>query len=105
MRSRTLSNTQPAGIQHKSSVTSNVPAITVSSCATPLEHDTCPLSGTQPPQMREDGATFRHGKACQINDYSVKTLLQQMLINLAQKRSEVESSSGDWPHRIVGHPL
>src|SRR6266851_2493793 len=60
MRSRTLSNTQPAGIQHKSSVTSNVPAITVSSCATPLEHDTCPSSGTQPPQMRADGATLRH---------------------------------------------
>src|SRR6266581_19006 len=78
MRSRTLSNTQPAGIQHKSSVTSNVPAITASSCATPLEHDTCPVGGTQPPQMR---------------------------INLPQKRPDVESPSGDRPHRIVGHPL
>ena len=65
----------------------------------------CPISGAQSPQMREDGATLHHGKACQINDYSVETLLQQMLINLAQKRSEIESPSGDWPHRIVGHPL
>src|SRR5712691_3842741 len=105
MRSRTLSNTQPAGIQHKSSVTSNVPAITASSCATPLEHDTCSVGGTQPPQMREYGATLRRGKACQINDHFVETLLQQMLINLPQKRPDVESPSGDRPHRIVGHPL
>ena len=55
--------------------------------------------------MRKDGATLRHWKACQINDYSVEALLQQMPINLAQKRSQVESPSGDLPHRIVGHPL
>jgi hypothetical protein len=32
--------------------------------------------------MREDGPTLRRWKACQINDYFVETLLQQMLINL-----------------------
>jgi hypothetical protein len=25
--------------------------------------------------------------------------------HLAQKHSGIESPSGDWPHRIVGHPL
>jgi len=40
MRSRTVSNTQPAGIQHNSSVTSKVPANLPSSWATPLEKDT-----------------------------------------------------------------
>src|SRR6266511_4778167 len=59
IRSRTVSKTHPAGIQHSSSVTSNVPAILASSWATPLEHEASAFGGTQTPQIHEDGAALR----------------------------------------------
>src|SRR5512145_1442763 len=105
MYSRTVSKTHPAGIQHSSSVTSNVPAILVSFWSTPLQQDARPFGGSQPPQMREDGTALRGGKACQINNDGVEPLLQQMLSNLPEKGLDDEPSRRDRPHRIVGSPL
>ena len=73
--------------------------------ATPLQHDASAFSGTQPPQMCEDGAALHGGKVGQINNHLVEPLLQQMPGNLPQKGLDVEPSRRDRPHRIVGDPL
>ena len=97
MRSRTVSKTHPAGIQHSSSVTSNVPAILASLWSTPLQQDARPFGGPQPPQMREDGTALRGGKAGQINNDGVEPLLQQMLGNLPQKAWTMSRPAGTGP--------
>jgi hypothetical protein len=70
-----------------------------------LEDNTSAFGATQLLQMCEDSPALCSRKVCQINDDFVEPLLQEMPIDLPQKRSDVKPANWNRSHRIVSVPL